>query len=70
MEFTPIGIIHTPHQSKEECPIQPLFANAALGRVELFGEYVDGLKDIEGFSHVYLLYHFDRAGRMVSACPL
>ena len=64
MEFISIGVIHTPHNAKEECPIQPLFANEALGQVELFGEYADGLRDIESFSHVYLLYHFDRSGEI------
>jgi tRNA-Thr(GGU) m(6)t(6)A37 methyltransferase TsaA len=64
MEFTPIGIIHTPHASKETCPIQPVFATEIVGRVELFREYAAGLKDIETFSHIYLLYHLDRAGEI------
>ena len=56
-----IGILHTPHQSKPDCPIQPAYAAGASGRVELFEQYAEGLKDIEGFSHLYLLYLFDRA---------
>lgn len=64
MEITPIGIIHTPHASKETCPIQPAFAAEAEGRVELFREYEAGLKDIETFSHIYLLYYLDRAGNI------
>jgi tRNA-Thr(GGU) m(6)t(6)A37 methyltransferase TsaA len=64
MEITPIGIIHTPHASKETCPIQPVFAAEAVGHVELFREYEAGLKDIETFSHIYLLYHLDRAGEI------
>ncbi len=64
MEIIPIGIIHTPHTSKETCPIQPVFATEAVGRVELFREYEAGLKDIETFSHIYLLYHLDRAGEI------
>ena len=63
MQLQPIGHIHTPFGSKDECPIQPAFASAE-GRVELFPEYADGLKDIEGFSHLYLLYLFDRAGEI------
>ena len=64
MEFSPIGIIHTPHKTKEECPIQPAFAGDAEGRIEVFQEYAAGLKDIERFSHLYLLYLLDRAGEI------
>jgi tRNA (adenine37-N6)-methyltransferase len=61
MEMTPIGVIHSPFATKEVCPIQPAFAGETAGRVELFAGFEDGLKDIEGFSHLYLLYRFDRA---------
>jgi len=56
-----IGIIHSPFSTKEACPIQPLYSSEAVGRVEVFKEYEAGLKDIETFSHIYLLYLFDRA---------
>ncbi len=56
-----IGIIHTGHETKEEAPIQGAFDPDAVGTVEVFPEYAEGLKDIELFSHVYLFYHFDRA---------
>jgi tRNA (Thr-GGU) A37 N-methylase len=39
-------------------PIQPAGAEGIEGRVEVFGEYAEGLKDIEGFSHIILIYHF------------
>jgi tRNA-Thr(GGU) m(6)t(6)A37 methyltransferase TsaA len=65
----PIGIIHTPYSSKVGCPIQPLYAADAIGRVEVFAAYAAGLKDIEGFSHLYLLYHFDRAGEIELVRP-
>lgn len=64
METTPIGTIHTPYTTKEECPIQPLYSAFAIGTVELFGEYEAGLKDIESFSHLYLLYALDRANEI------
>jgi tRNA (adenine37-N6)-methyltransferase len=64
IKITPIGIIHTPHTTKDTCPIQPTFAAEAIGRVKVFGEYEAGLKDIETFSHIYLLYHLDRAGEI------
>jgi tRNA-Thr(GGU) m(6)t(6)A37 methyltransferase TsaA len=62
MEVSPIGVIHSPYQTKAECPIQPVYAEGAVGQVEVFPEYAAGLKDLETFSHVYLLYAFDRAG--------
>jgi len=64
MEINPIGIIHTPFTSKEECPIQPLYAQEATGNVEVFPEFAPGLKDIGTFSHIYLLYALDRAGKI------
>ena len=58
----PIGIIHSPHTDKAGCPIQPTYATTSLGKVEILEQYQEGLKDIEAFSHLYLLYYFDRAG--------
>jgi tRNA (adenine37-N6)-methyltransferase len=56
-----IGIIHTQYKTKQDCPIQPLYASGVSGCVEVFEQYAEGLKDIELFSHIYLLYLFDRA---------
>jgi hypothetical protein len=47
----PIGIIHTPYTTKEECPIQPLYASDCIGRVDVFGKFAEGLKDIETSGH-------------------
>ncbi len=60
--MTPIGIIHSPHRSKESCPVQPGAAAGVQGEVELFPEFAEGLKDVELFTHIHLLYAFDRAG--------
>ena len=43
-------------------PIQPKAASNIRGSIELLPEYVDGLRDLEGFSHIILLYHFHVAG--------
>ena len=56
----PIGIIHSPHQEEKKTPIQPVYAEGIKGKVEIYPEYVEGLKDIEGFSHIYLIYYFHR----------
>jgi len=61
IEYKPIGIIHTPFKSLEGMPIQPAGAKGVEGTVEIFPEYENGLKDLEGFSHIILLYHFHQS---------
>jgi len=53
----PIGIIHTPFNTIEGMPIQPLAAEGVKGHIELFSGYIEGLTDLEGFSHITLMYH-------------
>ena len=60
MEIVLIGTIHTPFHDKKATPIQPFKSNA-VGRVEVFAEYAEGLSDTEGFSHLILLYHFHKS---------
>ena len=61
IEYRPIGVIHTPFKSLEGMPIQPAGALSVRGTVNVFPEYVKGLRDLDGFSHVMLLYHFHQA---------
>jgi len=61
LQYQPIGIIHTEFRDKKDAPIQGVFAKGTKGEVELYPEYVAGLKDIEGFSHIILIYHFHRS---------
>ena len=56
--YKPIGIIHTLHDSTKDMPIQPSAAKGANGTVEVFPEFAQGLKDLDGFSHIILIYHF------------
>ncbi len=60
--MTPIGVIRSGHIAAEKTPVQPAYARGCIGRVEVFPEFAEGLLDLEGFSHIYLLYHLDRAG--------
>jgi tRNA-Thr(GGU) m(6)t(6)A37 methyltransferase TsaA len=60
MRIKPIGIIHSPFQSGAETPIQPS-CSTATGQVEVFKEYQEGLEDIEGFSHIILIYWFHKS---------
>ena len=61
IEYSPIGVIHSPFTELEGMPIQPVGATGIQGTVVLFPEYREGLKDLEGFSHIILLYHFHRS---------
>jgi tRNA-Thr(GGU) m(6)t(6)A37 methyltransferase TsaA len=61
--YQPIGIIHSPFNSLADMPIQPTSEVSGPGVVEIFPEFVDGLKDLAGFSHIYLLYHFHKVRR-------
>ena len=62
IRYEPIGTIRTPFQSVEDMPIQPIGADSVRGTVELRPEHAEGLADLEGFSHLILLYHFHRVG--------
>jgi tRNA-Thr(GGU) m(6)t(6)A37 methyltransferase TsaA len=53
----PIGIIHSPFTERDHTPIQAS-RSQAIGLVEVYPEFADGLKDIEELSHIYLLYAF------------
>ncbi len=59
--YQPIGVIHSEHHAAEETPIQPAYARGCKGWVEVFPEFAKGLQDLEGFSHVYLIYHFHQS---------
>lgn len=58
MQCNPIGIIHSPFIKPENMPIQPTGATGIAGTVEVFEDFRAGLKDLDGFSHIILLYHF------------
>jgi tRNA-Thr(GGU) m(6)t(6)A37 methyltransferase TsaA len=58
--YKPIGIIHTPFTKLDGMPIQPTGAAGVKGTVEVFPEYAEGLGDLDGFSHIMLLYHFHK----------
>jgi tRNA (adenine37-N6)-methyltransferase len=61
LTYRPIGIIHSEHTIAENTPIQPVYAKGCKGYVEVFTQFADGLKDLDGFSHIYLIYHFHQA---------
>jgi tRNA-Thr(GGU) m(6)t(6)A37 methyltransferase TsaA len=55
--YKPIGVVHSPFKAPQDVPIQSVAAREVIGYVEVAGEYVEGLRDVEGFSHLILVYH-------------
>jgi len=59
--YRPIGVIHTPFNEPEGMPIQPSRGRGVAGTIEVFSEFAEGLADLDGFSHIVLLYHLHRS---------
>jgi tRNA-Thr(GGU) m(6)t(6)A37 methyltransferase TsaA len=55
--YQPIGIIHSPFTDLSAMPIQPTSEASRSGHIEIYSAYAEGLKDLDGFSHLILLYH-------------
>jgi len=55
MQLKQIGAIHTPYKRTKEVPYQSSLSEEVC-EIEIFREYEGGLKDIEGFSHLIVLY--------------
>jgi len=58
IKYRPIGVVHSPFKEPKGTPIQPAGGKGIDGTVEVFPEYAEGLRDVEGFSHIILIYHF------------
>ena len=59
--YKPIGVVHSPFKVAKDVPIQALAAEGVMGQIEVALEYVEGLKDVDSFSHLILIYHFHLA---------
>ena len=59
----PIGVIHSPHKESKDIPIQGTFDDKVEAWLELKDEYVNGLKDLDGFSHAIIIYYFHKSHR-------
>lgn len=55
--YKPIGIIRSPFKEAKGTPIQPVASPDSEATIEIFEAYVEGLQDIEGFSHLILIFH-------------
>ena len=61
--FEPIGIIHSSFHTLEDMPIQPTSQISKPGIVEIYPRFAEGLSDLDGFSHIYLIYHLHKAAQ-------
>ena len=60
IKYTPVGVVHSPFKDVKGMPIQTVVAKGVGGTLEIEPQYQDGLKDLEWFSHIILIYHFHR----------
>ena len=61
IEYQPIGLIHTSFKQRQGMPIQPSRGRGVRGTVEVAPEYAGGLADLDGFSHIVLIYHLHQS---------
>lgn len=62
--MTPIGITHSPYKQIKDMPIQGKFKPFVKAHIELKPEYRAGLKDLDGFSHAIIIYHFHKSEKI------
>ena len=63
--FYPIGVVHSPFKVLSDMPIQPVGDYCEPGVVEIYEEFVEGLQDLDGFSHIILIYYFHQVEERV-----
>ena len=61
--YQPIGLIRSPFTDLASMPIQPVSSASRPGTIEIYPEFTEGLKDLDGFSHLILLYHLHEVRR-------
>lgn len=61
IEYRPIGTIHSNHKDIKGMPIQPSGAIGNSGHIQILPEFVEGLDDLIGFSHIILIYNFHKS---------
>jgi len=61
IRMRPIGVVRTPHATRDQVPKGLGARHVAEGTIELEAALAPGLRDIEGFSHLYVIWVFDRA---------
>lgn len=64
ISLEPIGVIHSEFYDVKNMPIQPTGGKASKGKIEIFPQYIEGLRDLDGFSHLIVIYHFHKANQV------
>lgn len=65
MELVPIGVVHSPYKQATGTPVQPVTADREVrGQIEVYEPYVEGLKDLEGFERIWLLFWCHKAAKV------
>ena len=57
VQYKPIGIIHSPFKNLTGIPRQAAGTPDITAKIEIFDEYIDGLMDLDGFSHIVVIFH-------------
>ncbi len=70
IQYHPIGIISSPFKENVGVPRQAVGASDIKGTIEIFDEFSAGLKDLDGFSHIVVIFHLHKVKNpSIKACP-
>jgi len=70
IKYKPIGVIHSPFKGQGGIPRQAAGAPEVAAKIEIFDEYVEGLTDLDGFSHILVIFHLHLMQKgSLKACP-
>jgi tRNA-Thr(GGU) m(6)t(6)A37 methyltransferase TsaA len=70
INYTPIGVVHSPFTSLAGMPLQTIAAQGIAGSIEIAPAFREGLADLDGFSHLILLTHLHHmSGYALSVTP-
>lgn len=61
IKYEQIGTVYSPFEKKEGMPIQAISANGIKGKIEINKDLEEGLSDLDGFSHIFLIYAFHKS---------
>jgi len=57
VKYKPVGVIHSPFKSPSGVPRQAASTSRVAAQIEIFNEYIEGLADLDGFSHIVVIFH-------------
>jgi len=70
IKYKPIGIIRSPFKESTGVPRQAVGASDVKGQIQIFEQFTEGLKDLDGFSHIVVIFHMHLVEKSsLKACP-